>query len=300
MTDIQLAPGLIVDRCEWRISTFVARDAYIGYDFAGAPDDPATTTITERQVRAVNSVMRARMPTAPWGPLLGEALSELRLIPPELDLIDSDETSVGDGINVLTHFAMRLTEAKGLRDMGVSKVLHLVRPRFVAISDSYVRLFLGVPAGLPAHQSMREVQERVRALYLHNRTALDELHLFANSLPPVEGTGKLRVRTVPVRLSKLRILDILLWSKAATFAGPTGDFLNKNWGLWYTAELEQPDAPGLVAPVVDPIRQRGTRDSPRASHADAWQLTTVEQLVDTTPADSQKFGRLPNCECQRI
>jgi hypothetical protein len=43
VTDLKFGPGLTIDHCEWRIATFVNRDAYVGYDRAGTPDDPHTT-----------------------------------------------------------------------------------------------------------------------------------------------------------------------------------------------------------------------------------------------------------------
>ena len=73
--------------------------------------------------------------------------------------------------------------------MAVSKVFYLLRPRFVAISDSYVRLCLGVldariaeplNSGAFCAIRMERVLRGMRELGLQNVDALDELHAFSN------------------------------------------------------------------------------------------------------------------------
>ena len=119
--------------------------------------------------------------------------------------------------------------------MAVSKVLYLLRPRFVAISDSYVRDCLGVRGGEvpdPSHpqratfcaKRMLTVARGIRELGRTNHSALAELHAFANSLTAPDGHY--------VELSKLRVLDILLWTDVAIY----GRNPHQRWTRWYREE----------------------------------------------------------------
>ena len=66
-----------------------------------------------------------------------------------------------------------------------------------------------------------------------DRAALDELCAYANSLPPlVPQQGKFMGRSVPINLTKVRILDILLWTEVAVH----GATPHQAWSLWYQAE----------------------------------------------------------------
>ncbi len=71
MTTIQLPrAGLHVrksiEHCEWKIQTFVERDAYVAYDYwitqLGLPPD----VVTREHLQAINNAMPARAPLAPW------------------------------------------------------------------------------------------------------------------------------------------------------------------------------------------------------------------------------------------
>src|SRR5262249_32777449 len=133
--------------------------------------------------------------------------------------------AVEAGLQTLADLVSWLTERKGLTDMAVSKVLYLMRPRFVAGSDSYVPAALG-GLGSRVTQSassptfypvpMDRAQRATRELGQANEMVMDHLYTFANSLPPVVPlTGPFRGSHIPVELSRLRILDILLWTDAA-------------------------------------------------------------------------------------
>jgi len=93
---------------------------------------------------------------------------------------------------------------------------------------------------------MLEVQRGMRALGSANRDALDKLHAYANDLRPLRpGTEGQRIwgasryvgKTVPIRLSKLRVLDILLWADVAQY----GSTPNPGWSQ---ASASMPPAPG--------------------------------------------------------
>jgi hypothetical protein len=214
-----------IAECEWRLRTFVERDAYVNYDYwiqtRSAPPD----TITRDHVYAINNAMRARSPLSAWDGLLGQRLSTLATIPEDLDLVTGSSEAVEAGLRALADLVSWLTERKGLTDMAVSKVLYLMRPRFVAVSDSYVRTSLGVldsritqSASSPAFYAVRmdRVQRAMREIGQANEMVMDHLYTFANSLPPVVPlTGPFRGSQIPIELSRVRILDILLWTDVA-------------------------------------------------------------------------------------
>ena len=111
--------------------------------------------------------------------------------------------------------------------MAPTKALHLLRPRFVAISDKYVRKLLVIDETQFPTTSDAEwyaeravaVQRAIRALAQDNAASLDTLYAYANEeLPPVMAPGSLGGRVnpsdrFPVKLSKARVLDVLLWSE---------------------------------------------------------------------------------------
>lgn len=226
----------VIDRCRWIIRMFVERDAYADYDFGESYVHPSQAAITRHHVYVMNSVMRARSPIASWEPILERPLAQLAALSEDLDLIDSDDAAVERGLVALNGLVRTIASQRGLTDMAASKVLYLLRPRFIAISDSYVREELGISDRPFAAQlgsadaatkavgcaaRMRAVQEAVRTLGSDNEEALNELHAYANSIGAVTPVvGAYRGKAIPVRLSKARILDILLWADVAIH-GPT-------------------------------------------------------------------------------
>jgi len=111
--------------------------------------------------------------------------------------------------------------------MAFSKVFHLLRPLFVPISDTYVRLCLGVPELEPIvgdnrgnfySARLERVARTLRQFGRTNTKALERLKAFADNLPPVQPeTVMFRGRQMPVRLSRVRLLDILLWTEVAIY-----------------------------------------------------------------------------------
>ncbi len=228
--------GLIED-CEWRIQSFLRQDAYVAYDFGANYAFPPSDVVLPRHLSAVNRVMLARAKRAPWEAHFGVPISELEEIPPDLDLVDGEDDEVERGIAALARLVARLSQAARVNDMSASKVLHLLRPRFVAISDSYVRAILGLRnSELPsapwkaeaAGKRMVAVQRGVRELALTNAALVAQLASWANSLPDLmpgvcdpipSGGAAYRGMRVPIRLTKVRLLDILLWTEVAIRAG---------------------------------------------------------------------------------
>ena len=225
--------GHTIDNCRWRIKTFVERDAYVGYDHAShcLPN----SIVTRKHIRLINSKMRARSPLKAWEGFLDKEFKELSRIPVDLDLIDSEDSEVEPALKALEALTNRLSAVKGIKDMAVSKTLHLLRPRFVAISDSYVReeLSLNVeptPSDTYYGSRMLAVQREIRKLRLLNQTELQELSQYANLLSVAVSDSE----NVPVYLTKVRILDILLWT----------DFEIRQhndwscWSCWYRLKIE--------------------------------------------------------------
>ena len=231
------APGNLVesgartiDNCCWRIKTFVERDAYVGYDHAshGLPKN----VITREHIRLINSKMRARSPIKAWADLFCEEFEELSRIPDDLDLIDSGDAEVEPALDALAKLTERLSAVKYLTDMAPSKALHLLRPRFIAISDSYVRggLSLNIlprPNDTYYARRMIAIQRKIRELGLRNKTELEQLSEYANSLPVAISDAEI----VPVSLTKVRILDILLWTERGVREHPA-------WSRWYRSEIQ--------------------------------------------------------------
>jgi hypothetical protein len=229
LPDCGMFPGRRITQCEWRVRTFVQRDAYAGYDWQGSFAHPMTDTISQYHIFAINSAMRARSSRKAWATFVGQPLPELADIPPHLDLIDASPQEVAGGLQALKAVTKRITSVPGITEMAASKVLYLLRPRFVAIADAYVRDALGVWRGQP-EDTMVRVAQAVRECGTSNREALEFLSAFVSRLPQVVPQfGRLRMQRVPVRLTRLRILDILIWTEVAIF-GPTP---HPYWSQWF-------------------------------------------------------------------
>lgn len=217
----------VIRDCEWRIKTFVQRDAYPWYDVVG--QRLPASHITQQHLSAMNAAMRARSSSKAWGPFLDAALPELEAIPADLDLIDGSEEQVTEALRELSDLVRRIASVPGLTDMAVSKVLHLLRPRFIAVSDSYVRELLLLPDELYPMEKpewcvrrLGDVESSVREVGLRNVDALETLHAYTATLVDKDGAW--------VVLSKVRILDILLWTYTAVQR-------HGRWHKWYQDEI---------------------------------------------------------------
>jgi hypothetical protein len=163
----------------------------------------------------------------PWERFLERAVPELSAIAPELDLISSPDREVQGGLSALRALCARITSIPFITDMAFSKVFDLLRPGFIPISDTYVRLCLGVPESEPVAGADRgsfyaarlgRVARSLRQFGRANPEPLQRLKAFADTLPPVRPEfGPFRGRQIPVRLSHVRLLDILLWTEAAIY-----------------------------------------------------------------------------------
>ena len=220
-----------IDRCKRLIRHYIRHDAYVEYDWLGSPDAGDHDTLTRRQFWAIDGRMHANAPEAFCRRWCDRSLPELRDIPPDLDLIDStDSKKVGYGIAAIRKLVSQMAEKYRVRDVAPTKALHLLRPSFVAISDNRVRPLLGIPnTEFPGASKGPDkgkwyanravgVHRKIRALAQENEDALTKLHAYANEIAPEIATGLLGERVAaskpPVKLSKARVLDIVLWSHA--------------------------------------------------------------------------------------
>lgn len=223
-----------IDACQWRLRTFVERDAYAVYDYRGCYALPPQNEITTDHVAVTNSAMRARSSRKAWAHFIGQPLPELDRISFECDLIAADEGEFANALAALLMLAERITSVKGLKEMAVSKVLYLLRPNFVAIADSYVRDALGVYRSNDATQNLLRVMEAVRLWGSSHRNALDRLANDASTIQTVHApSGPDKGKEIPVHLSRVRIVDTLLWTEMAIH-GPTP---HAAWSRWYADQV---------------------------------------------------------------
>src|SRR5713101_1093239 len=106
MTTIELPTGAVHTRktitdCEWKIRTFVERDAYVAYDYWITTRDLPTDRMAREHLYVINNAMRARAGIAPWQALFGARLEQLARIPLDLDLITSRDDEVEEGLRQL-------------------------------------------------------------------------------------------------------------------------------------------------------------------------------------------------------
>ena len=198
--------GKQIVSCKQKLHDFVHHDAYVNYDKRGTKGAPDPNVISWQHVTTINRMM-ARTPRKAWEPIIGKTLPDLIKIPHDLDLVDSDEEQINSIVRSSYRFVVEALIVPWIKDMAATKVLHLKRPRLVAISDSYVRTQLGVEEKQPPGLRAVSVAKAVRKLAQQNAEALAELKRFANGLCDPQGD--------PVALSKIRILDILLWVEQA-------------------------------------------------------------------------------------
>ena len=243
-------PSRQIADCEWRIRTFLERDAYAAYDAVCLDGASTGDRLTVRHRVAMNGAMRARSTTAGWAQFLDQPLVELGNVPSDLCLVRGGESEVELALRPLGDLVAKISSVHGISDMGASKMLFLLRPRIVAISDSYVRAALGLrESPLPSPSSPRrtsfarerflDVSRAMRAVGRANDVALSRLGGYVAGLGSVtvaaetqESVARVRGQSIRVELSAVRILDILLWTEVA-IRGPRPDRL---WSAWAAAE----------------------------------------------------------------
>jgi hypothetical protein len=233
------APPRVIRDCKWRIRTFVERDAYVRYDYGGTRESVLPDVVSEQHVHAMNSAMNARSSRKAWSQLIGTPLPELTRIPSGVDLIDSPGPVIDSAWQELAGLVARITAVSGIGLTAASQVLHLMRPRLVAILSPHIQQRLGVPpadrplAGNDPAAQFLAVQNQLRDLGRRNALSTQLLYEYAAQLKPFSPKdGPFAGQRVPVRLSKVRILDIVVWTDVAVEADN-----HPHWPAWFAAEV---------------------------------------------------------------
>ncbi len=204
--------GFRITDCLDKLRYFCTYDAYRYYDVVGYAHEAEVDTINSELLTATNRAMRARSRWKSWQSFLDRRLDALKAVPQAVDLIDSSDADCTVALEALRRCYAQIASVPWITDMAASKVLYLKRPKLVAISDSYVRKLLSVAE--PAWSDYGErgafyaargvaVAQAVRSIGLANRQYLERLQDELAALPDA------------VRLSKARIVDILVWADMA-------------------------------------------------------------------------------------
>jgi hypothetical protein len=207
--------GDVLHDCARRLLVFCAVDAYFGYDVNGAGEPDPPDVITPTQIRCANAKMQAFAFTSDWTKqrLLDVRLPELspRLLPTDADLVEmSDQDWRKIRPRIEAAYRRVIVPLRGvkhrIRAVAASKVLHLKRPRPFAIADAYVTGYLGCLRDDPVATALA-VADAVRVIGRHERnpSVLSRCAEYLSAHP----LGGHRPR-----LSKARMIDILIWMKA--------------------------------------------------------------------------------------
>lgn len=189
---------LTIRHCLEKVVWFCENDAYKGYDLKGYEFDHEPDVFQRELLIATNTAMRARSSVKAWQPIIGCRIPELAALPTEADLIDTSDADYAV-LRANLGACYKLIIRRGIADVAASKMLHLKRPKLVAISDGFVKYAVGLPPNLSYPNQALEVSDRIRRLGIANRELLDSLQSTLAGLPE------------PIRLSKIRLLDILIW-----------------------------------------------------------------------------------------
>lgn len=243
---------LTIGRCEERLSCFVHYDAYEAYDAIASADE----RVTRKQFAAVHEAMKAFTKFDDWRQFVSpNSIPHLSDVPKDLDLIDSSDDDYASGRGAVRRVYETLCRSPRIDDMASSKVCYLKRPKLIAISDNYVRgILLGpdprIPHDAPTRSSTLAsrglaVMDAVRSVGRLNAEALQRLFDYTLSLELPDG---------PVRLSKVRILDILLWTEVAAQKHPI-------WTAWRNNRLDpRVTCPRCGKPMFPQKRKDGSKE----------------------------------------
>ncbi|MCW3096563.1 MAG: hypothetical protein JWL77_2181 [Chthonomonadaceae bacterium] len=204
--------GSAVENCLAKIRFFCAYDAFPAYDTLGRNHEEASDRFQSELLRATNAAMRARSSRKAWEPWLDKTLPVLSAIPTDVDLIESTDLEYAQARNPLADYYRALTDTPWITDMAASKMLFLKRPRLTAISDSYVREALGIKEPDTKQHPWKSAFCTERALRVSD--AVRNVGL-AN----IERLEELQQELEPIVVSKVRLIDILVWVDMAIRAG---------------------------------------------------------------------------------
>ena len=203
--------GLVVRDCLAKLKHFCEHDAFQDFDLVGYQHAAETDRFQKQLLSATNKAMMARTPRKAWALFLDKPLSVLADIPVDVDLVESSDGDYALARERLHACYLTLTEVNYITDMAASKMLYLKRPRLVAISDSYVREALAIrnpdtnryPGRTFFTARALIVSDSVRAIGKGNLETLNYLQKEVSTL----------------KVSKARIIDILIWVDMAIVSG---------------------------------------------------------------------------------
>jgi len=216
--------GLAIANCLPKVEFFCEHDAYQDYDRTGYQYACDPDHLSAELLKATNRAMKARARCEPWAQFFRGGLPELAEVSVHADLVDSDDAGYATARAGLGKCYRKLTAAKWITDMAATKMLHLKRPRLVAISDSYVREILAIRepearvypwrVDYCTERALR-VSDAARAVGRRNAELLDGMQM---AMAPTVERISAKCQT-PMSLSRARIIDILLWVDAAIGSG---------------------------------------------------------------------------------
>jgi len=207
--------------CEKKMAAFCAVDpSYIEYNVKGRPCEP--DTIGPEQVGAMNRSMQTRSSSRAWQSLLGTPLCELAGIAADLDLIgmsdDQWDEEVRGKLECLYNLVLR---RPGVGAASGTKVLHLMRPRLIAIADSVVVGYLSIAAA----DKVSTALATAAAIRQIGRTEGNGATLSAVQ-EYLRTAGVIEADVVP---SACRIIDALLWMRANGLKRPEQAGYHRLW-----------------------------------------------------------------------
>jgi hypothetical protein len=230
----------------------VLYDAYEAYDAIASPDE----RVTRKQFAAVNEAMKAFIKLDDWRQFVSpHSLPHLSAVPKDLDLIDSSDDDYASGKEAVRRVYETLCWSPRIDDMASSKVCHLKRPKLIAISDSYVRaILLGPDTRILPNDPTRgstlanrglSVMDAVRSVGRLNAEALQRLFDYTLTVELPDGAA---------RLSKARVLDIVLWTEVAAQKHPI-------WTAWKNNRLDpRVTCPRCGKPMFPQKRKDGSKE----------------------------------------
>ena len=204
-TTIRLQDGTPIPNCEKKIVSYCngglekRKDySYKNYDKPSASPD----TLTACDIRIANRI-QARIPNTLQKPILDksdEIERALKSISPESDLADWDKW------DELTQLFRILTAINGVKLARATKILHKKRPRLIPILDSVIQKYVR-KVSQDSSLENEDYADRATACCKVIQKDLKDNH---NALLTIRRNVK---ETNDIELSRVRILDILLWLK---------------------------------------------------------------------------------------
>jgi hypothetical protein len=211
MTAIRLQDGTEIQNCEQEILRYSNRRfedrtdrSYRNYDRCEPPVIP-DCSLVEHDIRVANK-MQARMSSKVCQLVLNKRVkieSALKRIPPDCDLADDDVPW-----NHLTEL-FDATIMKGVRLARATKILHKKRPRLIPILDSVIQKY----ASKMPHEASLDDDDAKRAI-ASCRVIKKDLQSNRQALQAIQSNLKgIAIDNKRIELSRVRILDILIWMK---------------------------------------------------------------------------------------